>query len=202
MLSAAAWPSLRPVHKALCVCLSLSERALGALRAHSGVCVWPQWFAKARRQAELAMNRAASVGYDPLEDPKYAFAGADADDENPIRAREPSRERLPVMRARPFCAWAVSACSALSAMGDVGDGVFSRGALLSVPTVDGDVDVVLPTGTQPGTTLRIEGKGVPKLNQINVRGSHFLKVKVLIPKSLSSRERDLITQLKMEGKGR
>ena len=41
--------------------------------------------------------------------------GADADDENPIRAREPSRERDPVMRARPFWAWAVSACSALSA---------------------------------------------------------------------------------------
>jgi len=69
------------------------------------------------------------------------------------------------------------------------------GRTLSVPTVDGEVDVVLPAGTQPGTTLRIEGKGVPKLNQINVRGSHFVKVKVQIPKSLSSREKDLILQL-------
>ena len=73
------------------------------------------------------------------------------------------------------------------------------GKTLSVPTVDGNVDVVLPAGTQPGTTLRIEGKGVPKLNQINVRGSHFVKVKVQIPKSLSSREKDLVAQLKQVG---
>lgn len=70
------------------------------------------------------------------------------------------------------------------------------GSKLRVPTVDGDVDVSLPPGTQPGTTLRIEGKGAPKLNNVNLRGSHYVKVKVQIPKSLSSKERDLIEQLK------
>jgi len=70
------------------------------------------------------------------------------------------------------------------------------GSKLRVPTVDGDVDVTLPAGTQPGTTLRIEGKGAPKLNNLNLRGSQFVKVKVQIPKSLSSKEKDLILQLK------
>ena len=70
------------------------------------------------------------------------------------------------------------------------------GSKLRVPTVDGDVDVTLPTGTQPGTTLRIEGKGAPKLNNVNLRGSHFVKVKVEIPKSLTSKQRELIEQLK------
>jgi len=40
------------------------------------------WFAKARRQATLALSRAKSVNYNPLEDPKYAFdAPAEDDDE-------------------------------------------------------------------------------------------------------------------------
>ena len=54
----------------------------------------------------------------------------------------------------------------------------------------------MPSGTQPGTTLRAEGKGAPKLNNVNVRGSHYVKVKVEIPQKLSSKERDLVTQLK------
>ena len=41
-----------------------------------------QWFAKARRQAQLAMNRAKSVKYDPFEDPKYALDTDDDDDDD------------------------------------------------------------------------------------------------------------------------
>jgi len=40
------------------------------------------WFAKARRQATLALNRAKSVNYDPLEDPKYALDAIDDDDDD------------------------------------------------------------------------------------------------------------------------
>jgi len=40
------------------------------------------WFAKARRQATLALSRGKSVNYNPLEDPKYAFDVADDDDDD------------------------------------------------------------------------------------------------------------------------
>jgi molecular chaperone DnaJ len=70
------------------------------------------------------------------------------------------------------------------------------GSTLRVPTVDGTIDLQMPSGTQPGTTLRAEGKGAPKLNNVNVRGSHYVKVKVEIPQKLSNKERDLVTQLK------
>ena len=69
------------------------------------------------------------------------------------------------------------------------------GSTLRVPTVDATVDLKMPAGTQPGTTLRIEGKGAPKLNNVNMRGSHYVKVKVEIPKSISGEEQKLIEQL-------
>ena len=40
------------------------------------------WFAKARRQATLALNRGKSLKYDPLEDPKYSFDAPDEDDDD------------------------------------------------------------------------------------------------------------------------
>ena len=74
------------------------------------------------------------------------------------------------------------------------------GSTLKIDTVDGSpVDVALPAGTQPGATLRLEGKGAPKLNNLNLRGSHYVKVNVEIPKSLSGAERDLVAQLKEKG---
>ena len=72
------------------------------------------------------------------------------------------------------------------------------GETISVPTVDGAVDLKVPAGTQPSTVMRIEGKGAPKLNNLNTRGTHFVTVKVDIPRSLSPKEKELVTQLKSE----
>mmetsp|Transcript_33228 Transcript_33228/g.84679 ORF Transcript_33228/g.84679 Transcript_33228/m.84679 type:complete len:393 (-) Transcript_33228:175-1353(-) len=74
------------------------------------------------------------------------------------------------------------------------------GSTLKVPTVDGVIDLQMPAGTQPGTTLRAEGKGAPKLNNVNVRGSHYVKVKVEIPQKISNKERELVEQLKATAK--
>ena len=46
--------------------------------------------------------------------------------------------------------------------------------------------------------MRIEGKGAPKLNNVNLRGTHYVKVTVEIPKSLSGKEKELVTQLKQQ----
>ena len=69
-------------------------------------------------------------------------------------------------------------------------------ALSKVPIVDGEMDVNIPAGTQPGTVIRLEGKGAPKLNNVNTRGTHFLTVKVEIPRSLGAKEKELVKQLK------
>lgn len=70
------------------------------------------------------------------------------------------------------------------------------GATIRVPTVDGEEELTVPAGTQPATTMRIPGKGAPKLNDLTSRGTHYVKVNIEIPRSLSPRDKELIMQLK------
>ncbi|XP_062201926.1 chaperone protein dnaJ A7A, chloroplastic-like [Phragmites australis] len=69
------------------------------------------------------------------------------------------------------------------------------GTTVKVPTVDWMVDLKIPSGTQPGTTLVMSKKGVPLLGKSNARGDQLVRVQVEIPKRLSSDERKLIEEL-------
>lgn len=44
------------------------------------------------------------------------------------------------------------------------------GTTVNVPTVDGDVDLKVPAGCQPETTLLMAKRGVPNLNSPSMRG--------------------------------
>lgn len=69
---------------------------------------------------------------------------------------------------------------------------------VTVPTVDGEVELKIPTGTQPGDQLRLKGKGVPKSRGFG-RGDHIVTVAVEIPKKLGKRAKELWEQLRQEG---
>ncbi|KAG6481566.1 hypothetical protein ZIOFF_058170 [Zingiber officinale] len=69
------------------------------------------------------------------------------------------------------------------------------GTTMNVPTVDGSIDLKIPAGTQPGSTLVMAKKGVPYLGKRNNRGDQLVRVQVEIPKRLSSEERKLIEEL-------
>lgn len=69
------------------------------------------------------------------------------------------------------------------------------GTTIKVPTVDGMVDLKIPAGTQPNTTLVMAKKGVPLLNKSNMRGDQLVRVQVEIPKRLNADERKLIEEL-------
>jgi molecular chaperone DnaJ len=75
------------------------------------------------------------------------------------------------------------------------------GAEVKVPTVDGDVKLKIPAGTQPGKIIRMRGRGVPYLRS-NSRGDQLVIVNVTIPKRLDEEERTLFEQLaeKMDSK--
>lgn len=68
------------------------------------------------------------------------------------------------------------------------------GAEVKVPTVDGNVKLKIPSGTQPGKIIRMRGKGVPYLRN-NSRGDQLVIVNVSIPKRLDEEERELFEKL-------
>lgn len=75
---------------------------------------------------------------------------------------------------------------------------FSQAALgdeVVVPTLHGNVRMKIPPGTQSDSTLRLRGKGMPRLHGRG-KGDQLVKVKISVPKHLSERERELITELK------
>ena len=70
----------------------------------------------------------------------------------------------------------------------------SLGTKLEVKTVDGHIEVKVPAGTQPGTVLKVTGKGAPIVNS-GKHGDLLLTVRVIIPQQLSKQEKELIEQL-------
>lgn len=65
------------------------------------------------------------------------------------------------------------------------------GTEMIVPTLDGKVKYNIPEGTQTDSTFRFKGKGVTKLGT-KTRGDMYVTVIVEIPRSLSSKQKDLL----------
>ncbi len=72
------------------------------------------------------------------------------------------------------------------------------GARLSVPTPDGDEVVEVKAGTQPGTEIRLRGRGVPHLRRSGGRGDLHVLVDVQVPSRLSARQRELLEEFAVE----
>lgn len=69
------------------------------------------------------------------------------------------------------------------------------GCELEVETVDGPIEVQVPSGTQPNTILTLENRGVPKLGNPVSRGNHLLTILVDIPTRIKTEERELLAKL-------
>jgi molecular chaperone DnaJ len=67
------------------------------------------------------------------------------------------------------------------------------GARLTVPTLDGDVEVELEPGTQPGDVFVLEGHGMPVLSRAG-RGDHRLLVNVRVPRRLTPEQRGALEE--------
>jgi molecular chaperone DnaJ len=77
---------------------------------------------------------------------------------------------------------------------------FSQAALggeIEVPTLDGKGKVRVPAGTQPGSVLRIKGKGIPHRGGLG-RGDQRIEVTIEVPTSLSARQRELLEEFAKE----
>jgi molecular chaperone DnaJ len=74
----------------------------------------------------------------------------------------------------------------------------SLGAKIILKTLDGDIELKIPSGTQSGTVLKVKDKGVPHINNPKSRGDLLVTVRVVVPKKLSKKERELLKQLAEE----
>lgn len=55
------------------------------------------------------------------------------------------------------------------------------GGRVRVPTLDGDVDVRVPSGTQPGEEMKLRGRGVPRVDR-NDTGDLYVTFSVVLPR--------------------
>jgi curved DNA-binding protein len=63
-----------------------------------------------------------------------------------------------------------------------------------VETPTGKVKLNIPAGTQPEQVFRLAGRGMPHLKSPNSKGDLFVKLKVQIPKYLSTKQRELLEE--------
>ena len=68
------------------------------------------------------------------------------------------------------------------------------GDTFEVTTVSGTVKVRVPPGTQPGSLVRLKGKGVARLGG-TTHGDHFVRVNLEVPKNPSKQEKQLYEEL-------
>ena len=65
------------------------------------------------------------------------------------------------------------------------------GAEVEIPSLDGKIKCKVAAGTQPGTTLRLQGKGVPVLNGRG-RGDQFVTIRVEVPRNLNAEQKEAL----------
>ncbi len=68
------------------------------------------------------------------------------------------------------------------------------GTTLEVATLDDPVTLKIPAGTQPGTTMRVRGRGVPG-GAKHAPGDLLVTVNVEVPKKLTKEQRTLVEKL-------
>ncbi|MCR4589326.1 MAG: molecular chaperone DnaJ [Lachnospiraceae bacterium] len=63
-----------------------------------------------------------------------------------------------------------------------------------IDTVDGKVVYTVKPGTQTDSKIRLKGKGVPSLQNKDMRGDHYVTLVVQVPTGLTSSAKDLLKQ--------
>jgi molecular chaperone DnaJ len=68
------------------------------------------------------------------------------------------------------------------------------GSEVEVPTLEGDVKIKIPAGSQAGRVFKLKGKGIAHLRG-HGRGDQYVKLRVITPESLTKEQRQLFEEL-------
>jgi molecular chaperone DnaJ len=72
------------------------------------------------------------------------------------------------------------------------------GTKVRIPTIEGDEELEVRAGTQPGTEIRLRGRGVPHVRRPATRGDLHVTVHVVVPSKLTKKQRELLEALAAE----
>jgi len=68
------------------------------------------------------------------------------------------------------------------------------GAIVSVPTINDEVNLRIRPGTQPGTMVRLKSQGITDPHGRS-RGDEYVKLQVVVPERLSRKQREILEEL-------
>lgn len=68
------------------------------------------------------------------------------------------------------------------------------GAVVDVPTIDGPLKIRIQPGIQPGTLIRLHGKGVPHVRGSG-RGDEYVRIQLHVPTHLTRKQKELLDEL-------
>lgn len=69
------------------------------------------------------------------------------------------------------------------------------GGTTVVPTIEGEVKLKIRPGTQPGTMVRLRGRGIKKLRGfVRAKGDQYVRLQVKIPDKLTRKQKQLIKE--------
>lgn len=72
---------------------------------------------------------------------------------------------------------------------------FAEAALggdVHIKTIDGEVIYTVKAGTQPNTTVRLRGKGVPSTRNRQMRGDHYVTLTIQVPDKMNGEQKELL----------
>lgn len=68
------------------------------------------------------------------------------------------------------------------------------GTVEHIETIDGPIKIRIPAGTQPGTQIRLRGKGVRHVSG-HGRGDHYVIIRIHVPTKINHHQKDLLQEL-------
>jgi molecular chaperone DnaJ len=68
------------------------------------------------------------------------------------------------------------------------------GGEVVVPTIEDQITMKVPAGTESGKVFRVKGKGMPDLRDENAFGDIYARVMIDVPKKLSNEQRRLLEE--------
>ena len=77
---------------------------------------------------------------------------------------------------------------------DIAAPAAALGTTVSVATLEGEEEIDVPPGTQPGTVVTLRGRGMPTIGRSRA-GDQQVVLNVVIPRGLSARQRELLSEL-------